>query len=1181
MSNSHNSTSVVRVSLLCPPRRKTPERSREKPRTTTIPLEKSTPISGNIKSEKTENNSAEQVKVERAPPRNEPVVQPVNGIVQPPVVPPASRPGRITNQLLYLKNQIVKGMFKHQHGWPFLVPVDTIKLGLPDYFKYITQPMDLGTIKKRLENNYYWCAQECIDDTNTMFQNCYTYNKPGEDVTIMARSLDKFFKGKLKQMPPVECAMTADQIRKPPAKKAQKPPSKKVIAPGAYDYTSPDMDVKPPNLIGQPIAGVKRKAENAMPTVFDGTTSISQLPANTSMSKVPGRRDSAGPTVNKKAKLPESLRFCNEVLREMFNKKHSSYAWPFYKPVDAAALGLHDYHTIIKKPMDLGTVKTKMDNRLYSTAEKFAEDVRQIFQNCYIYNPDTHDVVAMAKKLEEVFEARFKNVPSDLVEAKPTPNKISGPSKTTTPLAALPTPPPPKAQAQAVTNRPVIPPQAPPPQRELRHHPQQIIVDEDSDSDTLDTTRDKNDWYQRLLQVQEQMRQLEEQIRVLVEESMMRKRRRVDPPVPASAAISNTPGASVQPNKRPRKTPQSNATNRNRAKPAKDVPPAVPPPPIAPPPVAAVVPYPGYQSDEEDTAKPMTYDEKRKLSLDINKLPGDKIGKVVQIIQMREPSLSETKPDEIEIDFETLKPSTLRELEKYVAACLRGKPFKPVSLPPAVERGNPVNVPPSSAPGASTMGGGPTSGSGTSSSANSGGLAGNSNLPTGISGGGANAPEMKKIQQQQSMAQKKQELEKRLEDVQKSLGNNDPKNRHNRKRKDKQQPGQPAGPPGSGGMPAGRSAADNKSDSSSSGGSDSSDSSSSSSGSESDSDGHEDNAAGGPSTKASRGSKQPQHPTGHHNSQQSSTSVSANNRLPNSSGLKVRNDLMPQSVVANSNALPAGAGSHFGNGVRTSGGTPAGPPPAAAAASNNPSRSSREHPGRGGHQGGGGHVAVASSGGASPDTPKTKAQLKGWSSLAGNMASQSKTNERQKTTSDTFNAFKKAAAEKQERVRQLQEQQESIRMKKEAAERQRLQAESEKRREREEEEALEQARRAMMLKDVSRPTNHNSSGSGYGSGNNDNTSGSAPSADGGGGGNNTPSGAGGDSSRDSLHAGSTPGTGSADNNAGASAEAENSRIERERQRQREQERRRREAHANKIDMNMQSDLMAAFEENII
>jgi hypothetical protein len=32
-----------------------------------------------------------------------------------------------------------------------------------------------------------------------------------------------------------------------------------------------------------------------------------------------------------------------------------------------------------------------------------------------------------------------------------------------------------------------------------------------------------------------------------------------------------------------------------------------------------------YHSDEDEDAKPMTYDEKRKLSLDINKLPGDKV----------------------------------------------------------------------------------------------------------------------------------------------------------------------------------------------------------------------------------------------------------------------------------------------------------------------------------------------------------------------------------------------------------------------------------------------------------------------------------------------------------------------------------------------------------------------------
>lgn len=46
-----------------------------------------------------------------------------------------------------------------------------------DYHKIIKQPMDMGTIKRRLENNYYWGAAECMQDFNTMFTNCYIYNK--------------------------------------------------------------------------------------------------------------------------------------------------------------------------------------------------------------------------------------------------------------------------------------------------------------------------------------------------------------------------------------------------------------------------------------------------------------------------------------------------------------------------------------------------------------------------------------------------------------------------------------------------------------------------------------------------------------------------------------------------------------------------------------------------------------------------------------------------------------------------------------------------------------------------------------------------------------------------------------------------------------------------------------------
>uniref|UniRef100_A0A8C5X300 Bromodomain-containing protein 2 n=1 Tax=Malurus cyaneus samueli TaxID=2593467 RepID=A0A8C5X300_9PASS len=108
----------------------------------------------------------------------------------------------------------------------------------------------------------------------------------------------------------------------------------------------------------------------------------------------------SGHQTSKKGKLSEQLKYCNGILKELLSKKHAAYAWPFYKPVDASALGLHDYHEIIKHPMDLSTIKRKMENRDYRDAQEFAADVRLMFSNCYKYNPPDHDVVAMARKLQ-------------------------------------------------------------------------------------------------------------------------------------------------------------------------------------------------------------------------------------------------------------------------------------------------------------------------------------------------------------------------------------------------------------------------------------------------------------------------------------------------------------------------------------------------------------------------------------------------------------------------------------------------------------------------------------------------------------------------------------------------------------------------------------------------------------
>lgn len=58
----------------------------------------------------------------------------------------------------------------------------------------------------------------------------------------------------------------------------------------------------------------------------------------------------------------------------------------FREPVDWRGLGLNDYPSVIKRPMDLGTVKRRLEQGAYSSAEACAADVRLIWDNCRTYN---------------------------------------------------------------------------------------------------------------------------------------------------------------------------------------------------------------------------------------------------------------------------------------------------------------------------------------------------------------------------------------------------------------------------------------------------------------------------------------------------------------------------------------------------------------------------------------------------------------------------------------------------------------------------------------------------------------------------------------------------------------------------------------------------------------------------
>ena len=53
----------------------------------------------------------------------------------------------------------------------------------------------------------------------------------------------------------------------------------------------------------------------------------------------------------------------------------------FHVPVDPEKLNCYDYFDIVKKPMDLGTIKNKLNQGLYEKGTEFLEDMQLIFDN--------------------------------------------------------------------------------------------------------------------------------------------------------------------------------------------------------------------------------------------------------------------------------------------------------------------------------------------------------------------------------------------------------------------------------------------------------------------------------------------------------------------------------------------------------------------------------------------------------------------------------------------------------------------------------------------------------------------------------------------------------------------------------------------------------------------------------
>ena len=86
-------------------------------------------------------------------------------------------------------------------------------------------------------------------------------------------------------------------------------------------------------------------------------------------------------------------------------------AGPFLMPVDWKALQLPQYPKMIKHPMDLGTVETKLLGGSYKTIRDWADDVKLVWSNACTFNTEGSDVFELATQLSHDFEGRLDGLP--------------------------------------------------------------------------------------------------------------------------------------------------------------------------------------------------------------------------------------------------------------------------------------------------------------------------------------------------------------------------------------------------------------------------------------------------------------------------------------------------------------------------------------------------------------------------------------------------------------------------------------------------------------------------------------------------------------------------------------------------------------------------------------------------
>ncbi|KAJ1922238.1 hypothetical protein H4219_000100 [Mycoemilia scoparia] len=455
---------------------------------------------------------------------------------------------------------MMRSLKKHRDAGPFLQPVDHVLLNIPDYPQIIKNPMDLGTVDKKLKSRQYTDVDQFEADLKLIFKNCYLYNGTQSPVSLMAQNIEKMFENQITKMPAKEKHILASRPRE----------SRKSVGPVSPPYP-------------------------------EGSVSESKTKRGPTHGSSPRSRKSH-------SAMPESIaKFCSSIIKEFKKKSNSHIVYPFLQPVDWVAMNIPDYPQIVKQPMDISTLKRKLDSGEYDNPGAFEADVRLMFNNCYAYNPPKHPVHEAGRSLEAIFDAKWVDLPPMQAQNFSSPS----PQRESTPAGAI---------------------------------PEHVINHETSDVDVEEPPKSS--------QIKDLEKHLEEMHRHLEDLKKSENRRQSTGTGVTGGGVRRKSSINSQTSSRASPTPgyvpevkRGRGRGRGRGSRGRG--------------------GPKTHGDIDLPAESLTFEQKKALSTQIENMEAEKLQVVIDIIKSAYPDLNEDE-EEIELDIDSLDKYTLNKLYSYV-----------------------------------------------------------------------------------------------------------------------------------------------------------------------------------------------------------------------------------------------------------------------------------------------------------------------------------------------------------------------------------------------------------------------------------------------------------------------------------------------------------------------------------